>query len=243
MADFKQNIDDEIDNESLGVASDEEDEQEDDLINGIATVKNANKTKKAIKIKTDDDEEDDEDEDDEEDDEDDYDDDDEEPIEDETNQIVGNNINNIDDDLSINFDDFENDSDDDDDDENYLQKFEDMNKSNLLNMHHPELVCHNNDEIDALSTVQRDKNNNIIDPLHKTVPFITKYEIARVIGERAKQIESGSNIFTEVDENTIDSYLIALKEFNEKKIPFIIKRPMPNGSCEYWKLQDLEILV
>jgi len=26
-------------------------------------------------------------------------------------------------------------------------------------------------------------------------------------------------------------------------LPFIVKRPMPNGGCEYWKLQDLEILV
>ena len=41
----------------------------------------------------------------------------------------------------------------------------------------------------------------------------------------------------------IDGYLIALKEFEEKKTPFIIKRPLPNGGCEYWKLSDLEVLV
>ena len=45
------------------------------------------------------------------------------------------------------------------------------------------------------------------------------------------------------DDNVIDGYLIALKEFEEKKIPFIIKRPLPNGGCEYWKAADLEILV
>jgi hypothetical protein len=33
------------------------------------------------------------------------------------------------------------------------------------------------------------------------------------------------------------------KELEEKKMPFIIKRPMPNGGCEYWKLSDLEILI
>ena len=242
MAEFKQPIDDDIDNESIGVISDDEDEPEDDLINGITTVKNAKNSKKPIKIKNDDDDDDDDDEPEDEDEDDDDDDDDDLPTEDDNTLIVSTN-NNFDEDLSINFDDFENDTDDDDDDENYLQKFEDVNKANLLNTHHPELLCHNNDEIDALSMVQRDKNNHIIDPLHKTLPFITKYEIARVIGERAKQIESGSNIFTDIDDNTIDSYLIALKEFNEKKIPFIIKRPLPNGSCEYWKLQDLEILV
>jgi hypothetical protein len=46
----------------------------------------------------------------------------------------------------------------------------------------------------------------------------------------------------EVESDIIDGYLIAMKEFNEKKIPFIIKRPMPNGGCEYWKFKDLEIL-
>ena len=45
-----------------------------------------------------------------------------------------------------------------------------------------------------------------------------------------------------VEPNVLDGYLIALKEFEEKRIPFIVKRPLPNGSCEYWKLQDLEII-
>jgi DNA-directed RNA polymerase subunit K/omega len=40
----------------------------------------------------------------------------------------------------------------------------------------------------------------------------------------------------------IDAYLIALKELEEKKIPFIIKRPLPNGVIEYWRISDLEIL-
>ena len=37
-------------------------------------------------------------------------------------------------------------------------------------------------------------------------------------------------------------YLIAEKELNQKKIPFIIMRPLPNGKKEYWRLQDLEII-
>ena len=31
-------------------------------------------------------------------------------------------------------------------------------------------------------------------------------------------------------------------ELKEKKIPFIIQRPLPNGNAEYWALEDLEIL-
>ena len=82
----------------------------------------------------------------------------------------------------------------------------------------------------------------IVDPLHKTMPFITKYEKARVLGERAKQLNMGAKPLVEIGPEVIDGYLIALKEMEEKKIPFIIKRPLPSGGCEYWKCKDLEVL-
>ena len=31
-------------------------------------------------------------------------------------------------------------------------------------------------------------------------------------------------------------------ELKNKKLPFIIKRPLPGGSCEYWNVKDLELL-
>ena len=78
--------------------------------------------------------------------------------------------------------------------------------------------------------------------MHTTLPFITKYEKARILGERAKQINAGAKPLVKIDKDIIDGYLIALKEFEEKHIPFIIKRPLPNGGCEYWKCKDLEII-
>jgi DNA-directed RNA polymerase I, II, and III subunit RPABC2 len=136
----------------------------------------------------------------------------------------------------------EEDADEEYDDENYLQKFDETLKTNIIAEYHPELKQHNNDEVDVLSIVVRDKNGLIIDPLHRTIPILTKYERARIIGERAKQLNSGATPFVEVEPSLIDGYLIALKEFDEKKIPFIIKRPLPNGGCEYWKLKDLEFI-
>jgi len=131
---------------------------------------------------------------------------------------------------------------DEDDDENYLQKFgEDIQKT-IIQDYHPELQAHNNDEIETLSIVTRDANGIVIDPLHRTMPIVSRYEKARVLGERAKQLNAGAEPFVEIDETMIDGYIIALKEFEEKKIPFIIQRPLPNGACEYWKLRDLEIL-
>ena len=134
------------------------------------------------------------------------------------------------------------DSADDSDDDN-LQKFNNTDKNDIITRFHPELYNHNYDEIQTMSKVVRNNSGTIIDPLHKTLPFITKYEKARILGERAKQLNSGAHTFVEVDDNVIDGYLIALKEFEEKKIPFIIKRPLPNGGCEYWKVSDLIILT
>ena len=141
------------------------------------------------------------------------------------------------------FDNADIDSDDDDDDENYLQKFDETIQQQIITDYHPELKYHNHDEVNNLSTVVRNEYGVIIDPLHQSVPFITRYEKAKILGERAKQLSSGAKPFVEVEDNIIDEYLIALKEFNEKKIPFIIKRPMPNGGCEYWKFEDLEIIA
>ena len=131
----------------------------------------------------------------------------------------------------------------DDEDEDYLQKFDENLNSDILSQYYPELQAHNYDEVDAMTRVVRDESGIIIDPFHKTLPFITKYEKARILGERAKQLNSGARPMVEVDENLIDGYLIALKEYDEKKIPFIIKRPLPNGACEYWRFSDMEFLA
>jgi DNA-directed RNA polymerase subunit K/omega len=135
------------------------------------------------------------------------------------------------------------DYDDDDDDENYLQKFDaEINKSYVSN-YHPECMNHNYDEISKMSKVVKDKNGIIIDPFHKTLPFLTKYEKTRILGQRAKQIENGAKPFVKVPDNIIDSYIIAELEMQQKRIPFIIRRPLPCGGCEYWNLKDLELIA
>jgi len=142
--------------------------------------------------------------------------------------------------------DLSDDDDDDDDDEyeeNYLQKFDESLKQNIINEHHPEMQQLNYGEVELLTVIHRDDNGQIFDPLHRTLPFLTKFEKARVLGERAKQINDGAKPFVKLTTNAIDGYLIALAELEQKVIPFIIKRPLPNGGCEYWKLKDLEVLA
>jgi len=134
------------------------------------------------------------------------------------------------------------DKDTDDEDEENLQKFDKEVREEFLVNFHPESVNHNYDEIYTLSRVVRNKENIIIDDLHRTLPILSKYEKTRVLGQRAKQINTGSKPFVEIGEDVIDGYLIAQEELHQKKIPFIVRRPLPSGGSEYWYLSDLEIL-
>ena len=116
-----------------------------------------------------------------------------------------------------------------------------MRPDYLLDIH-TELKQINHIELDALSRIIRDEDDNIVDKLHQTIPFLTKYERARILGLRTKQINRGSAIFVKADKDIIDGYNIALLELEQKKIPFIIQRPLPNGGSEYWNVSDLEII-
>jgi DNA-directed RNA polymerase I, II, and III subunit RPABC2 len=135
---------------------------------------------------------------------------------------------------------YDEEDDEDPSGEVYLQKFDkEINENYLVNIH-PESAIHNYDEILAMTKVVRDKNGIIMDQLHRTIPYLTKYEKARILGQRAKQINSGATVFVKVPEKVIDGYLIAELELQEKRVPFIIRRPLPNGGSEYWSIKDLE---
>lgn len=71
-----------------------------------------------------------------------------------------------------------------------------------------------------------------------TVPYLTKYERARLIGTRAEQLNKGSLPTVEVGNlrSTLD---IARKELEERKIPLIIRRKLPNNRFEDWKIEEL----
>jgi len=160
----------------------------------------------------------------------------------EDNEILneGNEINQV-----IN-EEIENESDTDEEEDEYeeetFDKIDENRQENIIQQYHPELKTLNYEEINTLCTIVRDIKGNIIDPLHKTLPLLSRYEKARVLGERAEQINSGAQPFIDIETSMIDGYLIAMKELEQKKIPFIIQRPLPNGGCEYWRLIDLEMI-
>jgi DNA-directed RNA polymerase I, II, and III subunit RPABC2 len=134
------------------------------------------------------------------------------------------------------------DNDNEDDEKDYLHKFDDETKKDYIATFHPECLSFNHEETETLSRVVRDETGRIVDPLHKTLPFLTKYEKTRILGIRTKQINEGAKPYLDVNPSIIDGYIIAQLELEHKKLPFIIRRPIPNGGSELWKLQDLEII-
>ena len=76
-----------------------------------------------------------------------------------------------------------------------------------------------------------------------TSQYMTKYERARVLGVRAMQISRNAPILVEVDANDTDPMHIAEKELLERKLPFMIRRYLPDGSYEDWKMEELVIEV
>ncbi|OMH84013.1 DNA-directed RNA polymerases I, II, and III subunit RPABC2 [Zancudomyces culisetae] len=71
-----------------------------------------------------------------------------------------------------------------------------------------------------------------------TTPYMTKYERARILGTRALQLSLSAPVMVEL-EGESDPLEIAAKELREKKIPLIIRRYLPDGSYEDWRVQDL----
>ncbi len=96
------------------------------------------------------------------------------------------------------------------------------------------------DEIIDENTITFQANYETEKKKYRTLPYLTKYEKTSVISERAQQIANGSKSFLSNAKDYNNVYEIALEELKQKKIPFIIKRPVSN-TFEYWTLEDLMI--
>jgi len=94
-----------------------------------------------------------------------------------------------------------------------------------------------NDSISSLDLETFYKNYDTLKATYITNPKLNKYEKTKIISERAQQLANGSISFLKNPETYSNVLDIAVEELNQKKIPNIIERPVPNG-FEYWKLED-----
>jgi DNA-directed RNA polymerases I, II, and III subunit RPABC2 len=95
----------------------------------------------------------------------------------------------------------------------------------------------NNNSLNILSydeIIEKNKNTK-----KKTVPFLNKFEKARLLGVRIQQLSAGAEPKINISgfTNIVD---IVEEELKQRKIPLIIKRNLPNGTSEEWKLEEFE---
>ena len=115
-------------------------------------------------------------------------------------------------------------------------------------------IISDNKELTKLNINQKIKTNENVDFFFKknqllnkssfdkriTLPYLTKYEKARILGARALQISMGAPILVDLKGET-DSLEIASKELKERVIPIVIRRYLPSGNYEDWELAEMVI--
>jgi DNA-directed RNA polymerase I, II, and III subunit RPABC2 len=80
------------------------------------------------------------------------------------------------------------------------------------------------------------------DPYHTSQPFLSVFERTKILGFRANQLAQGARPYIVVPEHVSGTLDIARLELEQRRLPFIIKRPMPNGTFEYWRLSDMMVI-
>ncbi|KAG6754476.1 DNA-directed RNA polymerases II [Populus alba x Populus x berolinensis] len=93
------------------------------------------------------------------------------------------------------------------------------------------------DKGEPIETEDKEEQEPVERP-RKTSKFMTKYERARILGTRALQISMNAPVMVELEGET-DPLEIAMKELRERKIPFTIRRYLPDGSYEDWGVDEL----
>jgi DNA-directed RNA polymerase subunit K/omega len=111
----------------------------------------------------------------------------------------------------------------------------------FLNTHHPECRLDYREDVFQLLPLASYPPDNGGDKRHRSVPYVTIYEKAKIIGFRANELAQGARPFIIVPDHVSDVIDIARLELEARRLPFILKRPMPDGTFEYVRLSDLII--
>lgn len=83
---------------------------------------------------------------------------------------------------------------------------------------------------------------------NQTMPTMTKFELAKILGQRMEQLARGAPTLIDVSKENFGGLAnhekfkrIAELEIRQRVLPFMIGRTLPNGAKEYWKLSDMII--
>ena len=78
-----------------------------------------------------------------------------------------------------------------------------------------------------------------------TQPYFTKYEYVDMLAARAQQIADGAKPLVGLEGlktgDPMFIWNIAKREIEQRKLPFMVRRQLPNGTSEFWSAQELEM--
>jgi DNA-directed RNA polymerase I, II, and III subunit RPABC2 len=112
----------------------------------------------------------------------------------------------------------------------------------FLNLHHPECLQDYREEVIKKLPLNAFPADSGSDRRHKSVPYLTLFEKTKILGFRANQLAQGGIPFVNIPAHITDVLEIAALELEQKRLPYILKRPMPDGSFEYIRLTDLLVV-
>ena len=81
---------------------------------------------------------------------------------------------------------------------------------------------------------------NSVDAISGDKPTLTRFEKARIMGSRALQLSLGAPPFIDFSENISTSLEIAMEELQQKVIPIVIRRTLPNGDYQNIAIEQFE---
>jgi DNA-directed RNA polymerase I, II, and III subunit RPABC2 len=119
--------------------------------------------------------------------------------------------------------------DDESDDEG---EFDITQDDDYLQRYHPEMIYPDSREVQMYLREYSEGTKKRI-----SRPILSKYEATSIVGMRAQQLSRGSEPYVQVDET--DPIEVAKIELRAKIIPVIVRRVLPNGVSEYWRLSEL----
>ena len=81
---------------------------------------------------------------------------------------------------------------------------------------------------------------NAADTIGTGPPTLTRFEKARIMGSRALQLSLGAPPFIDFSKDTSTSLEIAMEELQQRVIPIVIRRTLPNGDYQNIPIEQFE---
>lgn len=114
----------------------------------------------------------------------------------------------------------------------------------ILYKYHPEAILDYSEQVAQKLPIRAAPPNisDELDQYHKSQPFLTQYEKTSILGFRTNQLSQGARPFISVPPHVTSTFDIAKMELEQRRLPLIVKRPMPDGTFEYWRLSDMMVV-